>query len=547
MRVLITNFFWGGIISLLFLIISLPGYSLILTENKDTLSTREWIHLDPNDDSVAGVSLNKAYQLLAGRPSKTILVAVIDSGFDLEHEDLKDRYWTNEGEIPGNGIDDDRNGYVDDVHGWNFIGGPEENVIYDTYELTREYNRLSPKYNSHEDGSGEEYDYWLKVREEFESKSNQAEKTLNKYSEIINNIPRFYKLIQNYLDIETLSSEAVNRIESEDSIINQAKSQIGKLLNYCGDSVNAETMVRALSHTEEHYLFEVNYGYNRGYDPRPLVMDNYQDKRERYYGNNRVYDYTGMLGDHGTHVAGIIAADRHNNIGVRGVADNVRIIALRTVPNGDERDKDVANAIYYAVDNGASVINMSFGKYYSPERDVVEKAIRYAEKKGVLIIHAAGNDSENKDITENFPTRKYIKGNKEAWNVIEVAANSRYLDENLTAKFTNYGKSSVDLFAPGVYVYSTLPGNNYKENSGTSMAAPVVSGVAALLFSYFPELSAKEVKEVLLQSVTEYDGQVYLPGTKELIEFPTISVTGGIINAYEAVKIAQNKIKLETR
>jgi subtilisin family serine protease len=225
----------------------------------------------------------------------------------------------------------------------------------------------------------------------------------------------------------------------------------------------------------------------------------------------------------------------------------VKIIPLRTVPNGDERDKDVANAIYYAVNNGARVINMSFGKSYSPERDIVEKAIRYAEKKGVLIVHAAGNDGENKDTTDNFPTRKYIKGNKEAWNVIEVAASSMNIDEELTAKFTNYGKSSVDLFAPGVRVYSTLPGNNYDAYSGTSMAAPVVSGVAALLFSYFPELSAKEVKEVLLESVKKFDQEVYLPESKELVGFSTLSKTGGVVNAYEAVKLAQNRIKLETR
>jgi len=187
----------------------------------------------------------------------------------------------------------------------------------------------------------------------------------------------------------------------------------------------------------------------------------------------------------------------------------------------------VANAIYYAVDNGAKVINMSFGKYYSPDRAIVEKAIRYAQKKEVLIVHAAGNDHENKDIVDNYPTRRYIKGKKEAWNVIEVGANTRYLNENLTAKFTNYGETSVDLFAPGVYVYSTLPNNSYKESSGTSMSAPVVSGVAALLFSYFPELSANEVREVILESTHKYQGEVYLPGTKELVEFPNLSVSGG--------------------
>jgi subtilisin family serine protease len=547
MRALITGFLSWGVLLAFFLVINQPVYPDSTTEKKDTLNTREWIHLDPKDDGVAGAGLNKAYQLLEGRPSKTVLVAVIDSGFDLDHEDLKGSYWINENEIPDNGIDDDKNGYVDDIHGWNFIGGPTENVIYDTYELTREYKRLEPIYYGTQEGSGKEYEYWLKIREDFENKKGKAERTLQKYSDIISNIPRYYNLLLNYLDIDSLSLEAINNINSQDSVINLATTQIGKLLSYFGDNIGAETMVNALTPTEEHFLMDVKFGYNIDFDPRHVVNDNYLDKKERIYGNNQVYDYSGRMGDHGTHVAGIIAAKRDNDLGARGVADNVKILPLRTVPNGDERDKDVANAIYYAVDNGARVINMSFGKSYSPDRKIVEKAIRYAEKHNVLIIHAAGNNRENKDLVDNFPTRKFIKGNKEAWNVIEVGASTRYWDETLTAKFTNYGASSVDLFAPGVYVYSTLPENQYKEMSGTSMAAPVVSGVAALLFSYFPELSAKEVREVLLESVVEYEGEVYLPGTKELTDFSDLSITGGVVNAYEAIKIAQNKIKLETR
>lgn len=545
MRVLIRNIFSVAALLIFFSESKLPAIAGTHTEKGDTLNTRQWIHLDPDEDGVAGIGLNRAYQLLGDRPSRTVLVAVIDSGFDLDHEDLKNSYWVNEDEIPDNGVDDDQNGYIDDIHGWNFIGGPEENVVFDTYELTREYNRLRPKFEHTEKGSGKEYAYWLEIRDEFESRKTEAESGLERYSRVIKEIPRFYKLLQNYLDLDTLTSEAVNSIESGDSVILKAQSQIGKLLHYTGQKGGYQGLIDVLSRIEERYSYEVNYGYNTLYDPRALVMDNYEDKWERTYGNNEVYDYSGMMGDHGTHVAGIIAADRNNNIGARGVADNVKVIALRTVPNGDERDKDVANAIYYAVDNGASVINMSFGKSYSPDREVVEKAIRYAEKKGVLIVHAAGNDYQNKDDGKNFPTRKYIKGKKEAWNVLEVAASTEYLNENLTAKFTNYGKSSVDLFAPGAYVYSTLPGNTYKEISGTSMAAPVVSGVAALLFSYFPELSAKEIKQVLFESVVEFEGKVYLPGARELVSFPDLSVTGGIVNAYEAVRIAQNRIKLQ--
>ena len=236
MRVLCRSFFSLAVLAVTFVLIENPVYSESFKDNKDTLKTQDWIHLDPLDDELAGISLNKAYQLLQGRPSRTVLVAVIDSGFDLEHEDLKDSYWTNEDEIPDNGIDDDNNGYIDDVHGWNFIGGKEENVVYDTYELTREYKRLKAKYGNGINESDKDYDYWVEVRDEFEYKRMKSEETLRKYSEIISNIPRYYNLLLSYLDTDSLSLEAVNAIESEDTIINQAIAQIGKLLKYFGSS-----------------------------------------------------------------------------------------------------------------------------------------------------------------------------------------------------------------------------------------------------------------------------------------------------------------------
>jgi subtilisin family serine protease len=246
-------------------------------------------------------------------------------------------------------------------------------------------------------------------------------------------------------------------------------------------------------------------------------------------------------------VAGIIGADRDNGLGVNGIADNVKILSVRAVPNGDERDKDVANAIYYAVNNGARVINMSFGKDYSPDREVVEKAIRYAGKKGVLLIHAAGNDGKNIDSLSNFPTKKYIKGKKEAWNMIEVGASSKNIDESLTAYFSNYGKGRVDLFAPGVKVWSTMPDQSFKALSGTSMAAPVVTGVAALLMEYFPQLSAREIRDIIVNSTWDYDGDVYRPGSKDKVKLNDLCSSGGVVNAYNAVKMAMNAIKIQSR
>ena len=528
------------------LLCSFQVYAEPKPEINDSLKIQDWIHYDLHDDGIVGASINKAYQLLEGRPSKTVLVAVIDSGFDLDHEDLKDNYWINEGEIPDNGLDDDKNGYIDDVCGWNFIGGIENNVVFDSYELTREYKRLSEKYGVKE-GSGDEYEYWLNIKEEFENMRGYAETSYTRYKEYVDNLERYYRLMENYLDADTLKYEEITAIESDDPIIKKASSIISKLLKVYGDGAPPEKMKSLLEKSMDHYSYELEYGYNLDFDPRGVVNDHYDNKKEKYYGNNLASDFSGSMGGHGTHVAGIIAANRDNHIGARGIADNVRIIPIRTVPNGDERDKDVANAIYYAVNNGARVINMSFGKHYSPDRIIVEKAIKYAEKKGVLIVHAAGNDSENKDVIINFPTRQYLKGSKIAGNMIEVAANASEPDESLPARFTNYGKETVDFFAPGVSVYSTMPGNTYKASSGTSMAAPVVSGVAAMLMSYFPELSANQVKDVLIQSVQKIDGEVIVPGTMEKASFSDLTITGGVVNAYEAVKIAQNMQKLHTR
>jgi len=281
----------------------------------------------------------------------------------------------------------------------------------------------------------------------------------------------------------------------------------------------------------------VNYGYNVDYDSRKIVGDNYANVYEKNYGNN---DVIGPDATHGTHVAGIIAANRTNNLGIKGIADHVKIMAVRMLPNsGDERDKDVANAIIYAVNNGAKIINMSFGKRFSPEKIAVDKAVKYAEEKGVLLVHAAGNDGDNSDVEINFPNRLYLNG-KEAKNWVEVGASSWGVGEGIVADFSNYGRKSISFFAPGVQIYSTVPANTYKNESGTSMASPATTGVAAMLMSYFPELTVTQVKDILMGSVRKFDPlKVKEPGGKREVEFSELSASGGLINAFEAVKMAQ--------
>jgi len=287
----------------------------------------------------------------------------------------------------------------------------------------------------------------------------------------------------------------------------------------------------------EYFTTALNYGYNQEFDPRDIIGDNIDDPYERFYGNN---DVKGNFAFHGTHVAGIIAANRMNGTGINGVADNVRIMVVRAVPNGDERDKDVANAIIYAVDNGARIINMSFGKRFSPDKKVVDKAVKYAESKGVLLIHGSGNNGHDTQENMHYPSKTITATGTNVNNWLEVGAVSWKGQEELVATFSNFGKTTVDIFAPGVDIKSTAPDQDYQKASGTSMAAPVTAGVAALVMSYFPGLSAEEVKDIILKSAVSYRSQkVNVPGKDEQEKFGQLSQTGGVINAYEAVKLAQ--------
>jgi subtilisin family serine protease len=328
----------------------------------------------------------------------------------------------------------------------------------------------------------------------------------------------------------------VRNFKTDDPGLLFAKGFLLSMYRNMGEDANLEEYLDELKEAVDYYGVIVKYGYNESFDSRQIVGDNIANLQESNYGNN---DVEGPDPEHGTHVAGIIAADRKNNIGVNGIADNVKIMVVRAVPNGDERDKDVANAIIYAVNNGAQIINMSFGKSMSPHKEAVDKAVRYAEQKGVLLIHAAGNDAENIDEEKNYPTRFYLDG-KEAKNWIEVGASSAGADDGFVGSFSNYGKKTVSLFAPGVEIYSTVPDNKYKSLDGTSMASPTTAGVAALLMAYFPELSALQVKDILLKSTRKFDNlKVQKPGGGN-VEFSQLSSSGGLVNAYEAVKMAQS-------
>lgn len=541
-----------------FALITRNGYAQQQEEAEPDPETvpNDWFLRDPETDRVQGVSAEKTYQtLLKGKPSRTILVAVIDSGIDIDHEDLKDILWVNTDEIPNNGVDDDKNGYVDDINGWSFIGGKNGNVDQDTYEVTREYARLKPLYENADEKKiskkkKAEYEYWKKVKAKYDNDSKHSQEQYNlykgqydKYAAALTQIQFSDSLLSGKLGANVKKS-TIASIEATDDTIKMAKDYLTRIMSNIPEDIEvkefAAELVEYLHQLEgavDHFGTAVNYGYNTEFNPRTIVGDDASNLTQKNYGSN---DVEGPDPRHGTHVAGIIAANRNNEIGVKGIADNVRIMSVRAVPNGDERDKDVANAIIYAVDNGAQIINMSFGKSFSPNKELVDKAVAYAESKGVLLIHAAGNDGDDLDspTKTNYPNKRFAKGGEsKIW--LEIGASAWGSDKNFVGSFSNYGKKAVDVFSPGVQIYSTTPNNTYENLQGTSMACPATAGVAAILMSYFPDLNAVQVKDIIRQSSRKFDGlKVTKPGTKDEVPFSELSSTGGLVNAYEAVKLA---------
>ncbi len=509
-----------------------------------------WQHKDFKQDKVVGVSTNKAYEkFLVGKKAKKVRVAVLDSGFDINHEDLKPSFWVNLNEIPGNNIDDDKNGYVDDIHGWNFIGSPNgSNLGSDRSELTRQYTKLKARFETKSRAQTKaddlpEYEAYILLKMAYEL---ELSKVKNEYENFMMLVPVYEMVItqvQEKLSKTELTLSDIEKLEPTNEEEKMAKSAITNMwMAGLTPTVFAEARQHYVSVYEEHLSLTKN---NRksyvGDDP-----DNFEDNN---YGNN---DVRGVFAEHGTLVAGLIGAIRNNGIGIDGINNNVEIMAVRVVPDGDEYDKDVAKAILYAVDNGAEIINMSFGKDFSPHKAWVDDAILYAEKKGVLIIHAAGNDAKDIDVASNYPSKK-IKSKFIASNMLEIGASNLSKNEQLAADFSNYADTAVDFFAPGVNILSTYPDNKYKAESGTSFSAPITTGVASLVKSYYPNLNYKELKYALVNSVVKFKKQkVYLPGSEieqaKKVKFKTLSHTAGVVNAYNALvlaeKISLGKIKV---
>lgn len=525
------------------LIAALSTISLIGYSQKDDVP-KGWHMLDKAKDGYQGISIGQAYDFVKTKKlkSNTVIVAVIDSGVDTLHEDLKPILWKNAKEIPGNGIDDDKNGYVDDIYGWNFLGGRDgRNVEQDSYEAARVYHKFKEKWEakgtvnlaSLSTDEAFEYQSWVRAKQEIVGEVNPEE--VRQLRRMSKTMKAGDSIIRNDIKKEEYSCKDLG---SYTSAVMSAQQTRDILIRICKANDNEEITNQQILDQLEGDLNKMEASEIAPKKYRDdIVKDNYEDFNDKFYGNNNVM-VSNKSALHGTHVSGIIGAIRGNGKGMDGVADNVRIMTLRAVPDGDEHDKDIALAIRYAVDNGARVINMSFGKSFSPEKKWVDEAVKYAESKGVLLVHAAGNDAKNLDTTFNYPSPQLLDGTRPA-NWITVGASGDPKAGGLTAGFSNYGKKEVDVFAPGVKIYSTVPGGNtYQNLQGTSMASPVVAGLAAFIMSYYPALSAAQVKGIIEKSSKDPGTEVKNPGNDEMVKLSELSRSGGIINAYEAMKLA---------
>ena len=525
----------------------LTSFSFAFAQDKmQNNDLKTWYHKDFATTNVYGVNTNNAYKFLEskGLKPRTVVVGVLDSGVEVDHPGLINNMWKNPNEIPNNGIDDDKNGYVDDIYGWNFIGGKTADVDADNLEVTRMVKKYQPIFEGTDSAKNranqakmpEEYAMYQKSKKLFDEKGSEAKQYYQYFSGFNNAIPSIIKTLNgktltkaNLAAIKPASQEDSRNLQILNSLVQDAEN-VGKTPKEVEELLRKE-----IECALKHYESQATKHYNLDFDPRKeIVGDNYDNYNEKHYGNNH---YEGPDASHGTHVSGIIAGLPHGNEVQYGVAHKVaKIMTVRAVPDGDERDKDVANAIRYAVDNGAKILNMSFGKAVSPGKKHVWEAMKYAEKKGVLLVKAAGNDNQNIGENEYFPTNFMKQSDEKPFvsNMIVVGASTNN-NQNLRARFSNYNGKMVDVFAPGQEIYSTVPDAKYEYLQGTSMASPVVAGAAAVLWAYMPSLTPQQIKEALIKTVNKSTVNANVDSSAN---FDQISVAGGVIDLYKAAQYA---------
>ncbi len=518
---------------------------LKITPLTDT-QLKNWGEYDLVLDTIPGMSVNKAYaQIIKNKTGNQVIVAVVDSGVDITHEDLKSVVWVNTKEVRNNGKDDDNNGYIDDINGWNFLG----DAVKENLEYTRILKRLKPKYDgkpasSISSSNRAEYDVYVSAKAEYDKEYSETVQNKTQYEQIKQQLVVAHKAVSAKLGKEDYTKRELAAMEATTPEMQQYKGMLSQIQNNVNE--NIPEALKELNEAIEYFSNRLDTHFNLNLDGRAIVGDDPYNIKDTKYGNN---DVTGPTKDkedikHGTHVAGIIAAKRGNNLGINGVANNVKIMVVRAVPDGDEYDKDIALGIRYAVDNGAKVINTSFGKYFSPNPEFVFDALKYAASKDVLIVNAAGNEGLDLDTKMVYPNDQTPQNSNEIVNnVLTVGALNYEYGSGLVAGFSNFGKSNVDVFAPGTKIWSTTPNNTYEFLQGTSMAAPAVAGVAAVIRSYYPKLSAAQVKQIIMNSGISTKASVVVSENTMNKKFTDLSVSGKMVNLYNALILAEKESK----
>ncbi|MDR6763863.1 subtilisin family serine protease [Flavobacterium sp. 2755] len=561
--------FYNVILFLLFLISCKPtkdsSVSYVKLNPKTELKSSElqtWYQKDYVEDTIPGISLDKWYALNKKKTkSNTIIVAVIDTQIDLKHEDLQGQIWTNDKEIPNNGIDDDHNGYIDDINGWSFTGTKSGGyVVWSNYEyvrIVRDWaplfkDKAEPQITTQDQYKYKEYQRALKKLEEKNKYYKNWFKSLN-YKAVL--LPITKDTLKYFFPKEDYTFKQLDSMYKKYKINDKTFKQrrddndrdLGALISCMMSSMEMNQNLKDIQDMQTQLDSVINKNLNIDYNERLLIGDN-PAILEKGYGNNNVSNNKAghrPFQDHCTKMAGVISANRKNNIGIKGIIQDVKIMPLSISPSGDEHDKDIAMAIKYAVDNGAKIINMSFYKEFSLHKEWIFEAIKYAEENNVLLVHISGNDSSNIDKNPSYPNDNDFENFKEvSSNFINVGSVTHKLNSHFVSDFSNYGKQNVDLFAPGEEIYSTSAGNAYKFDSGTSMAAPMVCGTAALIWQYYPKLKASQVKQIILDSGTSYNLEVIVPGTKDTkVPFSELSKSGKVLNVYNAMKLAEKVSK----
>lgn len=538
---------------------------VVVIDKLSILEMQTWHQLDNQLDGIPGISLKKWYSNSKVNSKQKIIVAVIDTQIDLEHEDLQGQFWKNEKEIPNNNIDDDFNGYIDDVNGWNYLGTKSGNyVVWANYSYVRYVRKWKPIFGDKkkEDISAEDlnnYNEYLRAVSKLKAERAKYDNWLNSLIYAVDFFPKSKDTLKHFFPKEDYTYGQLDSLykiyKINDKIFRQRRldkdQDLGALIDFMRvrfeqDEKTLDKVLNMKEQVDSSFHKNLNIDYNER-----VFIDGATDEFKKGYGSNNVnYKIKGIrsFNTHSTEVSGIIAACRTNAIGIKGFSNNIKIMPLTVVPSGDEYCKDVALAIRYAVDNGAKVINMSFTQDFSVDKEFVFEAIKYAEKNNVLLVHCAGNDGYDIDVNPKYPTdRAYSPGSKEfSSNFINVGSISKNLDSTFVSNFSNYGKENVDLFAPGEEIYTTIPDNKYRFDSGTSLSGPMVSGTAALLWLYYPKLTVQEVKQIILESGTSYDIDVLVPdGEGKKLPFKELSKSGKVLNVYNAMKMAKEMSNLK--